>query len=127
MATQLQQIGSMALTDLVLPKDALDNIIEENEIEEKLSAYATKAEVEEQVYEVESALSDYVPLSSYDSLVARVDALEQAVQQLQLSNNTTPAIDDITQLEEQQTELPQEVPPLSDSPAFAASKKKKKA
>ena len=40
--TTRKTLSSMALTDVILPEIALDNIIEEEELTERLSSYATK-------------------------------------------------------------------------------------
>lgn len=74
--TSTKILKDMSLADLVLSKDSLDNIVENNELDERLQDYATTSDVIAATEAIEDKLSGYVALSSYENLIARVNQLE---------------------------------------------------
>ena len=74
--TVTKSLKDMSLVDLVLSKDSLDNIVENNELNERLQNYATVENLTNNVEAIESKLSGYAVLSNYENLLARVEQLE---------------------------------------------------
>ena len=79
--TVTKSLKDMSLVDLVLSKDSLDNIVENNELNERLQNYATVENLTNNVEAIESKLSGYAALSNYENLLARVEQLEFLAQQ----------------------------------------------
>lgn len=85
--TTRKTLSSMALTDVILPEIALDNIIEEEELTERLSSYATKTQLESAIAQLQADVEEaYVPFELYNilstTLSRKVEELEEIIDQL---------------------------------------------
>lgn len=74
--TATKKLKDMSLADLVLSEESLNNIVENNELNDRLQGYATADAVDAVSAAVDSKLSCYAELSAYESLLARVEQLE---------------------------------------------------
>lgn len=82
MATDTKKLNEMSLTDLVLPQTALENIIEVEELDEKLSEYVKTERFDAAIADVQTSLEDYATVSRANDLEDRIAALERTVEQL---------------------------------------------
>lgn len=82
MATDTKKLNEMSLTDLVLPQTALENIIEVEELDEKLSEYVKTEQFDNAIADVQTSLENYATVSRANDLEDRIAALERTVEQL---------------------------------------------
>lgn len=82
METDKKSLSSMPLTGLILTKDSLENIIENDELETTLKNYATKKYADDAIAKASEQLTGYVPLSVYDELKKKLDSLETSVAEM---------------------------------------------